>query len=260
MRHLYRSLLSISLFGALALPSFAEAQSADQIMQKALNIDPFGWDEAETRVRMVLKDRKGKKKERLMENLRRRKDNQLQSVVRFRRPQEVAGTAFLMLERNKGESEQYIYLPRLKRTRRLVGREREGSFMGSDFSYADFERRDARDSSHRRLPDENMGNKAVYVIESTPTKKSGSSYSKITTWIDQKTYLPLRIRFTDKKGKLLKTFYTRRVRNENGKPVIVECKMENKQSGHSTVFVLEDMKPRHDIPDTMFTPTALEHG
>ena len=46
----------------------------------------------------------------------------------------------------------------------------------------------------------------------------------------------------------------------DGRPVITEALMKNKQSGHSTVFVLEDMKPRHDIPDTMFTPTALEHG
>lgn len=259
MRHLFRSLLIVTMLGAASAPSFAEAQSADQIMSKALGIDPFGWDEAETRVRMVLKDKKGKKKERLMENLRRRGSDGLKSVVRFRSPAEVAGTAFLMLERKKSESEQWIYLPRLKRTRRVVGREREGSFMGSDFSYSDFERRDARESSHRRLPDEMMGSKATFVIESTPNKGSGSSYSKIQTWIDQKTYLPLRIKFMDKKGKLLKAFFTRRVRTMNGKKVIVECKMENKQSGHSTEFILDDMKPRKNIPDSEFTPTALEH-
>jgi outer membrane lipoprotein-sorting protein len=238
----------------------ASAQTAEEIMEKMLSQDAFGWDEAETTVRMTLTDASGKRKERIMENLRRRKGGQLQSVVRFRAPQEVAGTAFLMVERGKGESEQHIYLPGLKRTRRIVGREREGSFMGSDFSYADFERRDTRASTHKRLPDEDLGGVKTYVIESKPKNPAESAYSKIETWVRQDNYLPLRIRFYDKEGKLLKTFYTKRIRTMEGRPVIVEAQMVNKQTGHSTELVLDNLRPRKDIPDTAFTPTALEHG
>src|SRR4051812_35668349 len=161
MRHRFLfSLLSLVVCTATISfpPARAQApQTAEQISERMLGQDPFGWDEAETTVRMTLVDSTGAKKERVMDNLRRRKNGALQSVVRFRAPQEVAGTAFLMLERPKGESEQHIYLPGLKRTRRIVGREREGSFMGSDFSYADFERRDTRESNQKRLPDEDLG-------------------------------------------------------------------------------------------------------
>jgi hypothetical protein len=264
MRHrILSSLLSFIVCTAMVpfSPARAQApQTAEQIADKMLAQDPFGWDEAETTVRMTLVDGQGQRKERVMDNLRRRKSGQLQSVVRFRAPQEVAGTAFLMLERAKGESEQHIYLPGLKRTRRIVGREREGSFMGSDFSYADFERRDTRDSNQKRLPDEDLGGVKTYVLESTPKNIETSAYSKIETWVRQDNFLPLRIRFYDKSGKLLKTYYTKRIRTMEGRPVIVEAQMVNKQTGHTTELVVDNLRPRNSIPDTAFTPTALEHG
>jgi outer membrane lipoprotein-sorting protein len=253
--------VSLAQLGFLAGPAHAQADlTADQIVERMLKQDAFGWDEAETTVRMTLVDAKGTRTERVMENLRRSKNGLQQSIVRFRSPQEVAGTAFLMIDREKGETEQHIYLPGLKRTRRIVGREREGSFMGSDFSYADMERRDTRSATQKRLPDEDLSGVKTFVLESTPKKDAGSTYSKIETWVRQDNYLPLRIRFYDKGGKLVKTFYTKRIRTLDGRPVIMESQMVNKQSGHSTELVVDNLKPRTDIPDSAFTPTALEHG
>ncbi len=264
MRHgffgFFSSFVCLTLALAMVAPVAAQGMSANQIVDKMLKQDAFGWDEAETTIRMILVDGKGKKRERVMENLRRRKAGQLQSIVRFRSPQEVAGTAFLMLERNEGDSEQYIYLPGLKRTRRIVGREREGSFMGSDFSYADFERRDTRLSTHEKLPDEDVGGIKTHVIRSTPKSSADSGYSKIETWVRQDNFLPLRIKFYDKSGNLLKTFYTKRIKTMDGRPVIVEAQMINKQTSHSTELIVDNLTPRKDIPDTAFTPTALEHG
>lgn len=257
------SLSLFTLFSASALMLSAQAQApqtAAQIVDRMLKQDPFGWDDAETTVRMTLVESGGAKRERVMDSLRRRKNGKRQSVMRFRAPQEVAGTAFLMLERDKGESEQHIYLPGLKRTRRIVGREREGSFMGSDFSYSDLENKDTRESTQKRLPDEDVGGVKTYVIESTPTKATASAYSKIETWVRQDNFLPLRIRFYGKDGQLLKTFYTKRIRTMEGRPVVVEAQMVNKKTGHSTELTVDNLRPRKDVPDTAFTPTALEHG
>lgn len=261
MRHrLVTQLFLLILCAFTAGPALAQANlTAEQIVDKMLKQDAFGWDEAETTVRMTLVESNGTRKDRVMENLRRRKAGLQQMVVRFRSPQDVAGTAFLMLEREGGESEQHIYLPGLKRTRRIVGREREGSFMGSDFSYADMERSDTKSAAQKRLPDEEVSGVKTFVIESTP-KPGTSSYAKIETWVRQDNYLPLRIRYYDKSGALLKTLYTKRIRNMEGRPVIVEAQMVNKKTGHSTEFVLDNLRPRKDIPDTAFTPTALEHG
>ena len=82
--------MSVALGLGFAIP--ASAQSAEQIVEKMLSKDAFGWDQAESRVRMVLTDKKGKRKERVMETLRRKKNGNLQSVVRFRSPAEVAGS------------------------------------------------------------------------------------------------------------------------------------------------------------------------
>jgi outer membrane lipoprotein-sorting protein len=261
MRHrLITQLFLLILCAFTAGPVVAQANlTADQIVDRMLKQDAFGWDEAETTVRMTLVESNGTRKDRVMENLRRRKSGLQQMVVRFRSPQDVAGTAFLMLERDSGESEQHIYLPGLKRTRRIVGREREGSFMGSDFSYADMERSDQKSAAQKRLPDEEVSGVKTYVIESIP-KTGTSSYAKIETWVRQDNFLPLRIKYYDKSGALFKTLYTKRIRNMEGRPVIVEAQMVNKKTGHSTEFVLDNLRPRKDIPDTAFTPTALEHG
>jgi hypothetical protein len=258
--HLVTQAFILMLCAFSAGPVAAQSDlTADQIIDRMLKQDAFGWDEAETTVRMTLVDANGTRKDRVMENLRRRKGGLQQMVVRFRSPPEVAGTAFLMLERSSGESEQHIYLPGLKRTRRIVGREREGSFMGSDFSYADMERSDQKSATQKRLPDEELSGVKTYVIESTP-KPGTSSYSKIETWVRQDNFLPLRIRYYEKGGQLLKTLYTKRIKTMEGRPVILEAQMVNKKTGHSTEFVLDAMRRRDDIPDTAFTPTALEHG
>jgi outer membrane lipoprotein-sorting protein len=162
-----------------------------------------------------------------------------------------------MLDRGKGKAEQHIYLPGLRRTRRIVGREREGSFMGSDFSYSDLRPVDADQADHKRLPDEKIGGDDTYVIESHPEKSADAGYSKIVSWVRKKDFVPLRTRFYTSDGKLKKTLYARRVKEMEGRPVVVEARMQN-ENGHATVMIVESMQRQDDIPDSSFTPSALE--
>jgi hypothetical protein len=249
----------------LALTSLSVAQaddadlSADDIAAKIVRSDAFAWDGARTKVRMMLIDPGGEKRERAMDVMGRRKAGLFESVVRFSAPQDIAGTAFLMLDRGKEQSEHYIYLPGLKRTRRIVGREREGSFMGSDFSYADMQRVDAKFAKHKRLPDEKLGDDTVYVIESTISPDAPVSYGKVTTWIRKTDYIALRTRFYDRSGKLSKTLYSRRVKEVDGKPVVVEARMQNQTNNHVTELYIDSIERRDDLSDSNFTPASLEH-
>jgi len=262
-----RPVLGLMLAGLCVLPVAAHAQqqpqlTADQIVQRMLAQDAFGWEGARTRVRMILTARGTARRERVIQSMSRRKDGRLQMLVRFLSPSDVAGTAFLMIERGGGASEQYIYLPGLHRTRRITGREREGSFMGSDFSYADFDRRDTRDSVHRKLPDETIGGVPAYVIESVPRRGAAeSAYGRIQSWVRRDNFLPLRVRFFDRRGRSLKTLYGRRIRNIEGRPVVVEIRIDNHQTLHTTELVVDQLERRRDLlTDAQFTPTALEHG
>ncbi|HEY2735045.1 MAG TPA: outer membrane lipoprotein-sorting protein [Polyangiales bacterium] len=255
--------LAIALSIALCRLSVAHADdaalTADDIAAKIVRSDAFAWDGARSKVRMVLVEPNGEKRERAMDVTGRRKQGLFETVVRFSMPQDIAGTAFLMLDRGKEQSEQYIYLPGLKRTRRIVGREREGSFMGSDFTYADMQRVDKQYTTHKRLPDEKLGEDAVYVIDSTISAAAPVSYSRVTTWIRKSDYIALRTRFYDRSGKLAKTLYSRRVREIDGKPVVVEARMQNQLNNHVTELYIDSIERRDDLSDANFTPAALEH-
>ncbi|MGD8859049.1 MAG: outer membrane lipoprotein-sorting protein [Myxococcales bacterium] len=246
---------------ALALlssaPALADGPDADELARKTLRADAFAWEGARTRLRMVLIEKDGERRERAMEVVARRHQGLLQTRVRFLAPRDLAGTAFLMREKKGAPSEQWIYLSGLKRTRRIVGREREGSFMGSDFTYADMQRVDPRYTAQKRLDDAKVGSTETYVLETTIDAKSGSAYGKLVTWVRKSDFVALRTRFYDKSGKLVKTLYARKVKKLEGKPVVVEARMQS-EGGHATELIIEGMERRDDLDDDLFSPNALE--
>ena len=256
-----RWLLPLALaLAPVVLPTMAHADgpSADEIARKMLEHDTFGWEGTEVKARLVLVTPDGKREERAFDSLSKKDGDLVKSIVRFRSPERVAGTAFLLVQRKGAADEQYIYLPAYHTTRRIAGREREGSFMGSDFSYADLERRDQREAKYKLLPDEKIGQAECWVIESAPLGES--PYAKIVTWTRKSDYIPLRIQFFGKDGQLKKTMFSRRIQTIDGKPVVVETHTEDAKTHHATDLILDDVKFRSDVPDATFNPAALEHG
>ena len=258
---------SLAMLGVVvAVAGLARADggrpSGGEILRRMRQTDAFGWSGAEARIRMVLRERGGRERVRVLDSISRREGDDVRSVVRFREPADVAGTAFLLLERPGAPTEQWVYLPGLRRTRRIVGRERQGSFMGSDFSYADLDQRDLRAVSSRRLADERLGQSPCYVVETTPSTRpdASSAYGKVQVWVRQADFVPLRIRFFDRGGTLLKTFYARRVATQQGRPVILESRMHDARTGHVTDLVIDSIRFRTDFDDDQFTPRSLERG
>jgi hypothetical protein len=255
----------VLFFLLLALCISAPAHAVDtltgeQIAARILKTGVFDAAAGRFRVTMVLVSKDGIQRERDLEIVARTKNGLVQSVVRVRGPSDVAGTAFLMLDKRNGPPDQHIYLPRLKRTRRVVGRERQSSFMGSDFTFFDLRRVEVKDATHRRLPDDKIGTDPVYVVESTPKGAIRAAYSRVETWVRKSDYLPLRTRFYDLQGRLAKTLYARRVQmGEDGKPFVKEARMQTHETGHATLLVIDSAERRDTLPDSAFTPTALEH-
>ena len=255
-----RSSVGICLGCALALATLvrADAPTAAEIAERGQRNTALRYSDVQTRVRMVLTAADGKRRERALDVIGRVKDGTYQSVVRFLAPQDVAGTAFLMIERGH-DSEQYLYLPSIKRTRRIVARERDASFMSSDFSFADLQGIASKDASHKRLADDKIGNDACYVIESSVLPSANVSYGKLVAWIRQSDFIALRTRFFDPSGQLLKTLYTRRIRSIGGTPFVMEARMQAERTKHMTELFVDSIEMRRDLSDAEFTPTALEH-
>lgn len=128
--------------------------------------------------------------------------------------------------------------------------------MGSDFTYADLRRADDKHATHKRLADESIGGSEAYVIESAISKAAKSQYSKVVTWVRKSDFVPLRTRFYGPDGKLVKTLYARKVKEMDGRPVVVEARMQS-ENGHATVLLLESLEQKRELPDSAFTPAAL---
>jgi uncharacterized protein len=233
--------------------------TAVALAQRFLEHDPFGFRGAKVVARLRLTEADGTLLERKFEAMSKEgTGHRLSTVVRFTAPANVAGTAFLIVEHKDGPDEEYVYLPRLKSTRRVSGTgERDASFMGSDFTYGDLERQDVREATFARLTDDNVGHDACYVLQATP--RPGARYGRIVSWIRQVDYVPLRVEMFSSQGALSKTTFTRRVRVVDGTPIVAESHTENATTHHQTDLIIDDVEFRSDLPDSSFTPAALEH-
>lgn len=240
-------------------PAAADTLTAQQIADRVVRADTSNWAGARTRVRMTLSEGNVTKQERSMEFIGRKKGGKYQGRLTFLAPADVAGTTFLMLESGPNQTEQYIYTPAIKRTRRIAGRERDGAFMGSDFTYADMQGIDNKDAKHQRLSDENIGNEPCYVLESTINANAKAGYGKVVSWIRKTDYVALRTKFFDRSGKHVKTLYTRRVKQIDGGPVITEARMQTEATARATEVFVDSIERKDDLPDGEFTPAALEH-
>ena len=230
--------------------------SADAIVEKMIDADPLGYGGAEARIAMALvNDRGQESKRKLM--MRSRKDGDTRRLfVRFLAPADVAGTSFLGID-DGGKRTQWLYLPELGKTRRISGKQRNAAFVGTDYTYADLDNRDVDDASKVRLDDEEVGGKACFVIEVDPTSEE-SAYGTIRLWIDQTSFLPLRIRFYDDAGGEVKRLTVQEIDKVEGRWVIKESKMVDLKRQHTTVMKVIEIDIRDDLPLEQFEERALE--
>ena len=210
-------------------------------------------------ITMILINKRGNKRTRKIESKRKTLgDGEAKSVAFFRSPADVKGTAFLVWEHKDQANDVFIYLPALKKIRRIASDQKNQSFMGSDFSYADMENEDVDDAVHKILSEETLKGKPCWVLESIPKPESDSEYSKVITWVTKDGYIPEKMELYSKKGKLFKIMEVARTGPVDGKTLILDFTMENIQKKHKTQIVLDNVKLDQTIPDSAFTHRAIQ--
>lgn len=257
-----RTLVLGIVLGSLMLAGAALAgRTAKQIVDRAMKHSYLGKDGSRATVRMTITNRRGSQRVRTLLIWSQRKAKRTQSLVRITAPADVRGTSFLFKENASGRDDMWLYIPALKRTRRLVGKARQGRFLGSDFTYSDLEARGLKGATHRRLADSRISRFACYVIEARPKARSGSQYSRIVAWIRKDNFVAIRLKMYDKRGKLLKKLFVRRLgRSSAGKPVIKETRMVNVQSRTSTVMRVLTTRSLAGRTSGLFTVRNLARG
>lgn len=242
---------------SLAFRLFAGEQSyitGREIIQKV--IDREVPKTTEVRIKMLLIDKNGKEREREFFSYSKDYPDGRKSVMKFEKPADVKGMGFLQIQHKKGEDEQFLYLPELKRVRRLTGSARRGSFFGSDLTYEDLEERDVDEDIHNLLREEKYENQDVYVVESTPKDPSGTQYSKVIQWIRKDNYIPVKVEFY-RDGELVKELKVEKIDKIDGYWTALKTRIRTIKTEHTTLVELVEIKNNKPVADDVFTERFL---
>jgi Outer membrane lipoprotein-sorting protein len=245
-------------------PLSASAQTAEDkglaIAQEADRRDS-GWGDAIVGLRMILRNRHGQESVRQLDVsfLEVAQDGD-KSFGYFHEPADVTGTALLTYSHKTSNDDQWLYLPALKRVKRIASADKSGAFMGSEFAYEDISSQEVEKYTYRYIKDEPMDGQDCFVIERYPVSKY-SGYTRQVVWIDKDAYRTRKIDYYDRKSSLLKTLtyahyavHLERYWRAN------EMSMMNHQSGKSTVLKWSGFRFRTGLKESDFTQEALRRA
>jgi hypothetical protein len=253
-KHVYFIGLMCS-FSALAA---AQAPlGAGQILARALDGDAFGLSTAHVKARVQLRDKRGSARELAFSSKAQRYDAQYaKSIVRFSAPSDLAGAGFLQIQKRDGDDERFLYLPELKRPRRIAGTSRASAFMGTDLSYADLDQRDFRDAGSTLKSPENVGKWPCFVLDVVP-RTHDSAYSHVEMWIRQDNFVVMKMRLYDASKTLLKTYEALELKRIDGHWFVSRSRMTNNQNEHTTELILDQIEIK-TVDDDEFSVRNLE--
>lgn len=238
--------------------------TAREIMEKNFFVSKVSALKADST--MVLINDRGQKRERRNTTIIKLQSNGVDSkfLVRFSAPADIKGTGFLQIEHSEGDDDQWIYLPALKKSRRLVANNKKDSFVGSDFSYGDISLPKVDLYRHTLVRSEKIGDTECYVIESVPadvTVRANSGYSRKVSWIRADNFFEQKVEYYDLGSRLLKTQQVDRIQKvdpEKGRWFAQHREMINHQTGHRTVIDAETAETHPVVPDDLFTTRYIE--
>lgn len=216
--------------------------------------------------KMILENDKGQQRERDINTQSKLQSNgiDLSLVVRFNSPADVQGTTFLQIQNAEQDDDMWIYLPALKKVRRLVSSNKRDSFVGSDFSYGDVLTLRPALFSHILNRSEKLDNIDCYVVESVPSDESMASdigYTRKVSWLRKDNFLELKIEYYDENNDLIKTQTAgdhKLIQEQPPRWIALKRQMINHQSGHKTLIVLTNIDTEKPIGDEIFTTRAIE--
>jgi hypothetical protein len=251
------------LFLGVFLIGLAMAQSAEdkglKIAREADRRDE-GFQDTTANMQMILMNRHGEKSVR---DIRTRTlevpGDGDKSLIIFDSPMDVKGTAFLNFTHKQGDDDQWLYLPALRRVKRISSNNKSGSFMGSEFSYEDIASQEVEKYTYKWLRDEELNGQPCFVIERYPKDQRNSGYTKEVVWIDKDEYRTLKVEYYDRKSALLKTLTMGDYRQYQDQYWRAhDMYMVNHQTGKSTRLLFSDYQFATGLRDADFNRNSLK--
>ncbi|MBW2618501.1 MAG: outer membrane lipoprotein-sorting protein [Deltaproteobacteria bacterium] len=264
MKILMTLLIAVLALTLWTLPG--QALTARQIMEK---VDARDDGDNMTAVQeMILIDKKGHERVRRIESFSKDKGDDTQKLMFFLSPAEVKGTGFLTYDYYSGDKDddQWLYLPELKKVKRIAGSDKSSAFMGSDFSYADMTRRVTGEWEYKLLKEVEVRGHKCWLIEALPaseTIRDRYGYTKSVIFVRQDIFMGVRAVNWVKEGNKIKYLDMIKVEQIDGIWLGTELTMKttkNKQTLHKTVMKFFNVKFNQDLDQKLFTIRTLETG
>lgn len=252
--------LTFVLFAPLAP---AEEKDATAILTKSQEAFFYAGRDMKARVTMELLASGGAKRTRTLTMLRKNDPNSRNQkyFMYFHEPGDIRATAFLIWKYPEKDDDRWIFVPAVNMVRRIAARDSRSSFVGSDFTYEDVSGRDLSADSHTFVREEKLTDADCFVIESVP--KGSADFSKKISWIDKKTFLPLKEEYYDGQKTLARVFTADKIESIAGKdgksyPTATKRTMKDVKSGHATEVSFAGLAYGVGLDDGVFTEKALQ--
>jgi len=244
------------LVGMLGMVSLF-AQSSLDVAKRSFAVIS-GYQSSVSQTTMILKNAQGVKNKRKLLIKKLEKSNGDRSLIRFLYPLDIKNTKLLSFEQIGKDDKQWLYLPALKRTKRISSRNKSGSFMASEFSYEDIASQNYKNYSYKGEVKKVKKNGVSYFkIERIPKDKN-SGYSRQVVYINIKTYLAKFGEYYDRQNRLLKEVSFLKYRKIKGIYRIQKMNMKNVQNGKSTMLTWDEDKIKVGLKESDFSKRVLK--
>jgi len=262
MKALFLILISVT---AYTLPSLLFAAEDSQVKGEAIASEwdrrNQGFGDSRSTLKMILENRQGKQSERQLRieilEVTDANDGD-KSLVVFEQPRDIKGTALLSFSHILAPDDQWLYLPALKRVKRISSNNKSGPFMGSEFAYEDISSQELKKFKYKWLRDEPCGESECYVLEQRPLYKN-SGYTRQIAWYDKPEYRLQRVDYYDRKDALLKTLTFSGYQQHLGQYWRAhDLYMVNHQTGKKTRLIYGKIEFRNGLTDKDFTQNRLK--
>ena len=268
----YSNTINFIIFTMLFSGGFYPAEkvfalTGREIMEK-VNARDEG-DRSKGEMEMILIDKKGEKRIRKLKTFGGKKDKDTLSLMFFLSPADVKNTGFLTYDYNESgkDDDQWLYLPALRKTKRIAAGDKSGSFMGSDLNYSDMTTPDLDLYDYTLMKETEVRGKKVWQIKAVPKHKDEavkSGYSKSVIFIRQDNYVMIRaVRWVHKKRRN-KYLDVKKLEKIDGIWVSTEMHVTTKtgkKTLHKTVLKQNNIRfNQDDVNADLFTVRRLEKG
>ena len=249
-------LIAIGLLAA----AIGRAQNARQIADKASQAIDF--EASEMTATLKIYDGQGRVRERQIANASNKFGSTTKSMIKFLAPAEVKGIAMLVFDYEDKGDDMWIYLPALRKSRRIVSSEKGKSFMGSEFSNADMSRPNLNQFKHQIVSSATLHGKDCWKVESVCLSEEITDelgFSRKLAWIEKGTYLTQQVEFFGRDGQLLKTMLLSDYRKQsNGKHFSFQMEMKNAQNNRRSSITVNQFQLGSTLKESYFSVAMLE--